>query len=99
MSTLTSSSTLVEIENAYVDNASYEEDASVAKAKAFITAARILLLKLPEESGTRESHLKLSKAEIAAQLEQARTWVAANDTGDSGSSGPRVTLGSFEAFR
>ena len=56
MSALTSASTLTDVQNAYVDNASYAEDASIAKAKAFVTACRILLLKLPAEAGTRESH-------------------------------------------
>lgn len=99
MSSLSSASTLTQVENAYVDNASYEEDADVAKAKAFVTAARILLLKLPAEAGTRENHLKLSTNEIAAQLKQAQAWVAANDTGSTGSSGPAVTVVSFENFR
>ena len=60
MSTLTSSSTIAQIEAAYTDNASYVEDNSVAKCRAFITACTILLLKLPAESGTREGQMRLN---------------------------------------
>lgn len=55
MPSLTSASTLAQVEASYDDNASYAEDASVAKAKAFVTACRILLRRLPAEAGTRES--------------------------------------------
>ena len=72
MSTLSSSSTLAQVQDAYVDNASYAEDASVAKAKAFVTACRILLLKLPAEAGTRESHVRLNPAEIAREIREAQ---------------------------
>ena len=61
MSTLSSASTLTEVEAAYDDNASYAEDASVAKAKAFVTACRFLIRRLPGSGGTRESHLSLEE--------------------------------------
>ena len=60
MSTLTSASTLAQVQAAYADNASYVEDNSVAKCRAFITACTILLLKLPAEQGTREAQLRLN---------------------------------------
>lgn len=85
MSTLTSASTRSEINAAYLDNASYEEDASVAKAKAFITACRFLLLpKLtparsagPGDGGEVEFNLDVVRAEMQA----AQQYVAANDSG------------------
>ena len=49
MSTLTSSPVHAEVEAAYVDDASYAEDGSVSKAKAFVTGCRILLRRLPAE--------------------------------------------------
>ena len=76
----------------YVDNASYAEDGSVAKAKAFVTACRILLLKLPAEAGTRESHVRLNPAEISREKHDAEAWVQANDATGGG---PRVTRGQF----
>ena len=51
MSALSSSSTLVQVENAYDDNASYAEDESVAKCRAFLTACRILLRRMPAQTG------------------------------------------------
>ena len=95
MSSLSSSSTLTEIQNAYVDNASYAEDGSVSKAKAFITACRILLLKLPAEAGTRESHVRLSPDLISKEMAEARAWLQANDT----TSTSTVTRVSFENCR
>ena len=48
MSVLTSASTWDEVYDAYLDNASYLEDGSAAKARAFTTACRLLLLLLPK---------------------------------------------------
>ena len=50
MATLGSSSTLDEIKDAYADNASYIEDDSVAKAKIFVTACTLLLLRIPKDA-------------------------------------------------
>lgn len=99
MSTLSSSSTLNEVEAAYDDNASYAEDGSVAKAKAFITACRMLIRRLPAEAGTRESHVRLNPDLIRKEMEAAQAFVSANDTGSSGSAGPAVTVVSFQNFR
>src|SRR5687768_3075117 len=97
MSSLSSSSALTEVEAAYDDNASYAEDGSVAKAKAFVTACRILLHRLPAEAGTRESHMRLSPELIRKEMEEAKAYVAANDTSISDAGGTRVTLGSFQS--
>lgn len=95
MSSLSSASTLAQVEAAYDDNASYAEDGSVAKAKAFVTALSILLRRSPAEAGTRESHVRLSPELLYKQLTDARAWLQANDTGGS----PRVTRVSFENSR
>src|SRR5688572_20583284 len=98
MSTLSSASTLAQVEAAYDDNASYTEDGSVAKAKAFGTACRFLLRRLPAEADTRESHVRLSPEELRRSIAEALAWIQANDTaGDSG--GPRVTRVSSENGR
>jgi hypothetical protein len=81
---LTSSSTLVEVQAAYDDNASYAEDGDVAKAKAFITACRILLRRMPKESGTREQHFKMNPELIQKEMDAAQQFVAANDTTSGG---------------
>ena len=96
MSSLTSSSTLAEVEAAYDDNASYAEDGSVAKAKAFVTACRILLRRYPAEAGTRESHVRLSPEELRRSVAEAQAWLRANDMTTSAG---RVTRVSFENSR
>lgn len=84
MSTLTSSSTRAEINAAYLDSASYEEDGSVIKAKAFITACRFLLL--PKITPSRSAgpgdggEVEFDLEAVKAQLESAQQYVAANDS-------------------
>lgn len=102
MSSLTSSSTLAEVEAAYVDNASYAEDGSVVKAKAFITACRILLLKIPKSTGSRNGTAVYGPDLIQREMATAQAWVTANDTSDASGAatgGPVVTRVSFENFR
>ncbi|MCH8244145.1 MAG: hypothetical protein IH897_16265, partial [Planctomycetes bacterium] len=43
MATITSASSLDDIQNAYFDNCGYEEDGSVPKARAFISVCRAML--------------------------------------------------------
>jgi len=100
MASLDSTSTLDEVKAAYADNASYSEDGSAAKARAFIVACRILLIKLPERvqhggSGTAEM-VQLNLTLINQQLADARAWLAANG---AFAGGARVRDLSFEEFR
>jgi alpha-D-ribose 1-methylphosphonate 5-triphosphate synthase subunit PhnL len=100
MSTLSSSSSLAQVEAAHADNASYAEDNSVAKARAFITACRILLLKYPKRTGTPQAELETSIDLVQKEKKAAEDWVAAHDTGPaSTTAGPRVTRVSFENTR
>lgn len=75
MATVDSSSSDTAVRNAYDDNASYAEDKSVAKARAFLTAARILL---------RREYASLSDGGSAAQkrvdliqkeIDSAKEWL------------------------
>jgi len=106
MSTLTSSSSIDEIIASYADNASYEEDGSVTKARAFVTACRLLLLKLPKSAsvgggdrgGGHEMELepRLIKEELAA----AQQWVALNaSTASDGSTRHTTSYSDFTNFR
>lgn len=100
MSTLNSTSTLAQIEAEYANNASYAEDNSVAKARAFVTACRLLLLKYPKRTGTPQADLETSIELIQKEKTAAETWLQSHDTGPtSTSSGPRVTRVSFENSR
>lgn len=99
MSTLNSASTDVQVWAAYDDNASYEEDGSVAKCKSFITACTILIRRTPKRAGTRESDMETSIEEVRKALERAREWLAANDTAADSAGGGSVKRMSFRSFR
>lgn len=98
MSTLDSSSTLAQIEAAYDDNASYEEDGSVAKAKVFVTACRMLVRryrkKVQRGGGTA---IETEVARLQDELKRASTYVAQHDT--AGNRGGGAKYVSFENFR
>lgn len=81
MSTLSSSSTIEEIIAAYDDNASYAEDGSVAKAKAFITAVRILLRfpKRERKGGASGAEHEFDPATLREELKDAQLYVEQND--------------------
>jgi hypothetical protein len=84
MSSLSSSSTDQQVWDAYDDNASYEEDASVTKAKAFITACRILLRRRPARISAEGVSTDFVSVENA--MNDAREWVALNNTTSNGGS-------------
>ena len=99
MSTLDSNSTRADVLAAYADNASYQEDNSLTKAKAFITACRLLLS--PKHSakrsrGANSAEIELDLSLISRQLDDAQSWATARDTAAAGSS---VTHLSFDGFR
>ena len=74
---LTSTSTLAEVEAAYVDNASYAEVPSVPMARAFVTACRILILRTPKATASREGSLQLNPELLLKEKEAAEAWIAA----------------------
>lgn len=99
MSTLSSTSTLAEIQAAYDNNASWFEDASTTKARAFATACRMLIRRMARRASTGggtgemvEMDLGLLRDEMNAAVE----WLSAND---SSRSGPSVRCVSLEDFR
>jgi hypothetical protein len=73
-----SSSTLEEVKASYIDNASYEEDGSVVKCRAFITACRILVLKMPRSAGKGDASSVFSTDLVQQELDNARKWLTAN---------------------
>lgn len=68
-------------------NASYEEEGDVTKAKRFITAVRMLLMR-PEESEQRgngmDARQRYSHKQLRELLSDAREYVHAYDTATSG---------------
>jgi hypothetical protein len=99
MSSLSSSSTLPQVEGAYDDNASYAEDSSPAKCKAFLTAARILLRRYPRATANGSTHTQFSIDLVQNAIAAAEQWLESNDTAANPATGPRITRASFEQFR
>lgn len=88
--TLSSSSTLTQVRNAYFDNAGYEENGSPSEAKAFITACRQLLVRQPSRSskgGRGGEEIEINLTVVSEQLREAQAWLAENGT-DTDAGGP-----------
>ncbi len=97
MAILSSTSTLAQVMAAYDDNASYEEDGSVSKARAFITACKILLRRLPQSTGAGGgAYVSLNATAIRDEMHGAQNWLASQaDT----AGGAAVKAFSIERFR
>lgn len=93
MSTLTSASTDDEIEAAYDDNASYDEDNSVSKAKAFITAVRMLIRRLNADAARGVNSVRFDRAALQRELDRAQDFIAGREDPDA----PAVTVASFSS--
>ncbi len=78
MATIDSTPNETDITNAYLGNCGYEEDASVAKARAFKTvlvAMRLRGITMIEEDGDR---MEFSLKELADMERRANHFIAAN---------------------
>lgn len=94
---------LADAREAYHDNADYVAAGSAAKCKAFITAARRLLVLLPSEAGNRVNNTRFQMDEIARQIGDAQEWLAASGSSSSSSSSSTsdgsITRGDLRRFR
>lgn len=97
MSTLSATSSLDDIKAAYLDNASYAEDDSVPKAKAFVTACRFLVLLTPTRSAASGSSVDLDVGLIKQEMDAASAWLEAK--GEGVRRGRSVRHFSMENFR
>ena len=79
MASINSTSTLTQVQDAYDDNASYAEDDSISKARAFGTAARILLRRLPTESRQGTASVRRQMDLIQKEIMDARSWLQMRD--------------------
>jgi len=78
--------TLATARAAYLDNADYDADGSVSKAKLFRTACRQLLALLPSDSsmaGGFSSNVSFRVEEISRQLSSVQAFIANNDTSNA----------------
>lgn len=85
---LTSNSSLAQVTDAYDDNASYSEDHSVVKARAFATACRILIRRTPASGGGPGTGY--SERDLSKELAAVEEWLGRFDTRRK--VGPSVTL-------
>jgi hypothetical protein len=90
-------STDQEVWKAYDDNASYVEDNSTVKARAFITAVRILLRRTPSGLLKGSNSLSFNVEVLQKQLQDAQVWLEARDAAYE--PGPVVTRPDFRRFR
>lgn len=80
---LDSSSTSAEVQAAYDDNASFEENGSVPQAQAFITACLLLLRRMPKMTNVDGQSVQFNADFVSQELQRARRFVAARSTGGS----------------
>lgn len=78
---------LTTAQEAYLDNADYDDTASTAKAKLFRTACRQLIVLLPSSAmrgaGSNQQTVGFRIEEIRRSLEAVECWLAVNDTSDN----------------
>ena len=81
MSTLDASSDLDAIKAAYKANASYAEDGSVSKCRAFLTACELWLLEEARQVSDAHGSVRTSNADIIERrMRAAEQWLSVNDT-------------------
>ncbi len=98
MPTLNSASSLDDVFAAYLDNASYEEQASAPMCRAFITACRCLLLLLPKRTShaNRAEEVETDPAVITEEMKAAKMWLTINSAALSAA---RAAYCDFTNFR
>lgn len=89
---------IADIEADLLEYADFEEVASVARARSFITAAKRWLILRAESASNQGSSLSLGKSFVETMLKRAQDFVAGNAATSSGASS-RVRFLSSEGFR
>jgi hypothetical protein len=90
---------IADIETDLIEYADFEEVASVARAKSFITAATRWLILRPESASNQSSSLSIGKDKIESLLKRARDFVAANPATNGSGGGSVRFLGAGTNFR
>lgn len=85
--------TLSQVQSAYLDNADYRADASVAKAQLFVTACTRLLA-FPQSAGKGTANNSFDLKLIKEQLEEARQFIVRKSNSRS-----TVAHPNFRGFR
>jgi len=86
VATFSSTSTDAEIWAGFDDNASYDVDASVTKARRFIEVCRILIRRRPVRTMAGGQSADFDGSAIQKMLDEASEWLATNNTSENGGS-------------
>jgi hypothetical protein len=97
VSSLSSTSTTAEVQAAYDTNASYAEDNSLPKVRAFITAVRILLRRTASNVVKGSNQVSLNLEVLEKELARAQAWFEARDP--DANIRPVTTRADFRNFR
>jgi hypothetical protein len=89
---------IADIESELIEYADFEEVASVARAKSFITAAKRWLILRAESASNQSSSLSIGKNYVESMLKRAQDFVAANASSGGAVNGVRF-LGAGGNFR
>ncbi len=90
--------TLAAIEENLSDYADYEEQASISRARSFITWAKRWLIQQPQNQQDTGQALTMNPVQVQALLASAQRYVAENATATSNLTAP-VRQFSVENFR
>ena len=90
--------TIDEVIDDLLDNADFEESASLSKARTFITAATRYLILTPASQSDQGSSLAMGLQQIQSLLSRATAFVNSNDTASAAGSRVRF-LSAGEGFR
>jgi hypothetical protein len=77
---------IADIESDLIEYADFEEVASVARAKLFITAAKRWLILRPTSASNQSSSLSMDTTKVESMLKRAQDFVAAGTPANGGGS-------------
>jgi hypothetical protein len=91
--------TLDTVRAAFIDSASYESDNDAALARAFLTAARRLLVMLPSSAvGKDRTQVDFEMEHVRAEINACQAWLASNQTDSASAANPSVLYHDFSDF-
>jgi hypothetical protein len=90
---------IADIETDLLEYADFEEVASVARAKLFITAANRWLILRPTSASNQSSSLSMDTTKVENMLKRAQAFVAQNATTTGGAASSVRFLGAGTNYR
>lgn len=91
--------TIATVESDLLEYADFEEVASVARARLFVTAAKRWMILRADSAASQSQSMTIGKAYVENMLIRAQDYVTANADTDSGAIGGVRFLGVGGSFR